>query len=76
LVSQAPQTGDEQLLGYFSIGLQSKICNQIRPHDPKELMRAMEIAQDVEDVSYEKKNGAVMGTGIALPMGVIKEGQE
>jgi len=35
LVSQAPQTGEEQLLGYFFVGLQSKIRNQIRSNDPK-----------------------------------------
>ena len=55
LVSQAPQTGEEQLLGYFFAGLQSKIRNQIRPHDPKELMRAMEIALDVEESFREEK---------------------
>ena len=58
LVSQAPQTRDEQLLGYFFAGLQSKIRNQIRPHDPKELMRAMEIALDVEESFREEKWGS------------------
>ena len=57
LVSQAPLTGEEQLLGYLFAGLQPQIRNQIRPHDPKEVMRAMEIALDVEVVFNEEKGG-------------------
>jgi len=48
---------DEQLLDIFFVGLQSMICNQIRPHDPKELMRVMEIALDVEETLREEKRG-------------------
>jgi len=59
LVSQAPQARKEQLLGYFFAKLQSKICNQIRPHDPKDLRRAMEIALDVEESFKEEKTGSI-----------------
>ena len=48
-------TGEKQLLGYFFVGLQPKIQNQIIPHDPKEVMRAMEIALDVEETFKEEK---------------------
>jgi len=57
LVSQAPQTGEEQLLGYFFAGLQPRIRNQIRPHDPKEVMRAMEISLNVEEAFNEEVKG-------------------
>jgi len=56
-VSQAPPIGEEQLLGYFFAGLQPKIWNQIRPHDPKVVMRAMEIVIDVEETFKEEKGG-------------------
>jgi len=49
LVSQAPNITEEQMKGYFLAGLQPKIRHQIRPHDPKELTRAMEIALDLEE---------------------------
>lgn len=58
LVSQAPLTGEEQLLGYFFAGLQPRIRNQIRPHELKEVMRAMEIALDVEEALKEEKGGS------------------
>jgi len=32
-----------------------RVRNQIRPHDPKELMRAMDIAVDLEEVENEEK---------------------
>jgi len=32
---QAPQTGDEQLLGYFFVGLQSKIRTKLDPMIPR-----------------------------------------
>jgi len=57
LVSQARSIGEEQLLRYFFAGLQPKIRNQIRPHDPKEVMREMEIALDVEEAFKEEKGG-------------------
>jgi len=57
LVSQAPQTGDEQLLGYFFTGLQSKIRNQIRPHDPKEKsVNEEKKTRDVEECSAMKSH--------------------
>jgi len=49
LVSQAPQIAKEQFLGYFFA--------MIRPHDPKEVMRLMEIALDVEEAIKEEKGG-------------------
>ena len=63
LVSQAPNIMQEQLLGYFLAGLQVKIRNQIRPHNPKELMRAMEIALDLgENGTMEKGGGMIQQT--------------
>lgn len=44
LMVQAPATMEEQLLGYFLARLRQDIRNQVRPYDPKELTRAMEIA--------------------------------
>ena len=57
LVSQAPNLTEEQLMGYFLAGLQPKIRHQIRPHDPKELTRAMDIALDLEDMSNFDRGG-------------------
>jgi len=56
-VSQAPTLTEEQLIGYFLAGLQPKIRHQIRPHDPKELTRAMDIALDMEDMSNFDRGG-------------------
>jgi len=44
-------------MGYFLAGLQPKLRHQIRPHDPKELMRAMDIALDLEDMSNFDRGG-------------------
>ncbi|WVY91999.1 hypothetical protein V8G54_037513 [Vigna mungo] len=49
LVSQIPHISEEQLLVYFFAGLQNMICSQIRPHDLKDSILAIEIARDVED---------------------------
>lgn len=49
LVRQTKAVSNEQLLGYFLVGLQRELRCQIRPHDPQELMMAMRIARDVED---------------------------
>ena len=54
LVAQAPHLTEEQLLGYFLGGLQMKVRNQIRPHDPKELLRAMEIVVDMDEAVNEE----------------------
>ena len=37
-----------QLMGYFLAGLRQEVRNLIRPHDPADLMRAMELARDIE----------------------------
>jgi len=55
LVSQAPTVQGEQLMGYFLAGLQPKIKQQLRPHNPKELARAMEIALDLEETTYHER---------------------
>lgn len=55
LVSQAPQTTEKQLLGYCLAGLHTSIRNQVRTHDPKDLIRAMEIPRDVEDAVQESR---------------------
>lgn len=48
LITQARATPEEQLLGYFLAGLYQDVRNQIRPHDPTDLMSAMELARDIE----------------------------
>lgn len=57
LVSQTSELSEEQLLlGYFFVGLQCEVRSQIRPHNPKDLIRAMEIARDVEEVTKETRS--------------------
>lgn len=46
-------SSEEQMLGYFLAGLRTDIRSQVRPHDPKELNRAMEIACDIETTMHE-----------------------
>jgi len=50
---------EKQLLIYFYAGLQLKMQNQIRSYDPKDFMRAVEIAQDMEDRMKDSKQGSV-----------------
>jgi len=57
LVAQIPDLSEEQLLGYFFAGLQSRIRSQVKPHDPRDLMRAMEISRDVEESLNESWAG-------------------
>lgn len=57
LVGQATCLTEEQLMDYFFAGLQINIRSQIWPHNPKDLMRAMEIARDVEEVSRDVRTG-------------------
>ncbi|KOM56054.1 hypothetical protein LR48_Vigan10g194600 [Vigna angularis] len=49
LAGQTKRVSDEQLLGYFLVGLKEDIRNQVRQHDPQEWMVAMRIAGDVEE---------------------------
>lgn len=57
LVAQASQTPEDQLMGYFLAGLRPNIRNQVRPHDPKSLIRTMEIARDVEEAMKDNRFG-------------------
>nr|KYP56676.1 Retrovirus-related Pol polyprotein from transposon 297 family [Cajanus cajan] len=56
LIAQAKPSSEEQVLGYFLAGLRSDIRSQVRPHDPKELNRAMEIAHDIEEAMNDIRN--------------------
>jgi len=56
LVSQANQTPEDQLQGYFFAGLQSNIQNRMPQQDPKDLIRDMQIALDVEEGSAMKNH--------------------
>lgn len=47
-VAQATSTSEDQLLGYFLVGLRQNIRSKILPHDPRELVRAMELACDID----------------------------
>jgi len=60
LVGQIPNITKEQLLRYFLGGLQMRIRNQIRPHDPKDLMRAIEILLDLEEAANDEKRGGAI----------------
>lgn len=44
LVAQATEVTKEQVLGYFFTGLQGGLGNQIRPHNPRDLLTMMELA--------------------------------
>ncbi|WVY90195.1 hypothetical protein V8G54_035709 [Vigna mungo] len=48
LVGQTTRIPEEQLLGYFMAGLQEEVSDQVRPHDPQDLMSAMRVTRDVE----------------------------
>lgn len=56
LIAQARPKDEEQTLGYFMAGLRPGIRGQVRPHDPKDLSRAMEIARDIEEALKEVRN--------------------
>ena len=49
LVAQAKPSAEDQILGYFLAGLRQDIRSLVRPHDPRDLTRAMEVACDVEE---------------------------
>lgn len=53
-VAQATSTSEDQLLGYFLVGLRQNIRSKILPHDPRELVRAMELACDIEETKREE----------------------
>lgn len=50
LVAQTKGVTEDQLLEYFFAGLQDKVRNQIRPHNPKDLLTSMDVARDEEEV--------------------------
>lgn len=56
LVAQAPSISEDQLLGYFLTGLRQDIRGQVRPHDTKDLTRAMEVARDIEEAMKEVRS--------------------
>lgn len=49
LVARATNTAEEQMLGYFLTGLSHEIQGQVHPHDLQDVVRAMEVARDVEE---------------------------
>lgn len=57
LVGQTKGLTDKQQLGYFLAGLQDSVRDLIRPHDPQELLAAMQIAKDVENIPGGTKIG-------------------
>ncbi|BAT88445.1 hypothetical protein LR48_Vigan569s000200 [Vigna angularis] len=57
LVGQMKGVPEEQLMGYFMVGLQEGIHNQVRLLNPQELMIAMRIARDVEETRGGTKAG-------------------
>jgi len=59
LVAQTPQASKE-LLGYCFAGLQTKMRNMIRPHNPKDVMKPMEVALDLEETIIEDRKGGYM----------------
>lgn len=57
LVAQAPNTMKNNYWDISLLDLKFAIRNQIRPLDPKDLMRAMEIAMNLEESGNEEKRG-------------------
>ena len=53
LVAQVLGTKEVQLGGYFLAGLRNDICAKFRPHKPKDLSSAMELAADFEEFEKE-----------------------
>lgn len=49
LVVQAANTSEDRILGYFLAGLRQDIQGQVHPHDTEDVLRAMEVARDVEE---------------------------
>ncbi|XP_017413041.2 uncharacterized protein LOC108324610 [Vigna angularis] len=64
LVAQAAGVNEEQLLGYFFAGLQEGLRYLVRPHDPRDLLTAMERAREVEQAgSVSRGNSGTGGKG-------------
>ncbi|XP_017428812.2 uncharacterized protein LOC108336878 [Vigna angularis] len=61
LVAQATEVTEDQLLGYFFAGLQERLRNTVRPHDPCDLLTAMERARDVEQVGLTSRGSSGAG---------------
>lgn len=74
LVAQATELTEEQLLGYFYAGLQGNIRSQIRPHNPRELLRAMDIAREVEELTADPRQNRGRSIGELNFLEDIKEG--
>ncbi|WVY92568.1 hypothetical protein V8G54_031656 [Vigna mungo] len=65
LVAHTKVVSEGQLLGYFFAGLQGVVRSQIRPHNPRDLFSAMEVARDVDEAS----RGARMAGGTGARSG-------
>ena len=68
LIAQAAPNAEDQLLGYFLAGLRPDIRSLVRPYDPRDLARAMEVACDVEEAMrqmqvFESIQGASASSG-------------
>ena len=64
LVAQMSSASEEQLMEYFFTGLQPDVRCSIRPHKPKDLSMAMELAGDFEEIEKEElKLGEVCNRG-------------
>lgn len=56
LVAQAPTTSEDQMLGYFLVGLRQDIRGQVRPRDPQDVTPAMEVVRDIEEAMKGFRN--------------------
>lgn len=65
--SSNEMTMEEQLLGYFFVGLHEGLRDLIRPHDPRDLLTTMERARDVEQVGLVSR---MTGGGVASKGGL------
>ncbi|XP_017431852.2 uncharacterized protein LOC108339224 [Vigna angularis] len=61
LVAQATGVTEDQLLGYFFAGLQEGLRNTVRPHDPRDLLTAMERARDIDQVGWTSRGSSGVG---------------
>jgi len=47
---------EDQILGYFLVALRQDIRSLVRPHDPRDLTGAMEVACDVKEAMKQMRS--------------------
>lgn len=73
LTGQTRGIPEEQVLGYFLVGLREDVKGQVRIQNLSDLMEAMRVARDVEDAMVREQGGFVSGFRIN-PVGARSSG--